>query len=140
MKSVADHYLKFYGYIEEDDLNIIQKTFWSDLRSLLYKKICKGPEGRLQWDYISGKRSKDSEGRRILLSDRNTKILQNLVDYYQTEEGREQLAMYDIHPVPDHIDVLMENLCNAPMDRDQKREEFRLFLKYKHEILRFLLR
>lgn len=140
MKSVADYYLKFYGYIDEDDLNLIQKSFWSDLRSSLYKKICKGPDGRLQWDYITGKRSRDSKGRRILLSEKNTTILQNLVDYYQTEEGRDQLMDYDIDPTLDHIDDLMGKLCEAPLDRDQKREEFKLFLKHKHEIMKFLLR
>jgi len=140
MKSVADYYLNFYGYIDEDDLNLIQKSFWSDLRSYLYKKICKGPEGRIQWDYITGKRSRYSDGRRILISDKNRKILQNIVDNYETEEGRAQLEKYDIHPIPENIDDLMSNLCDAPLDRDQKREEFKLSMKHKHEILRFLLR
>jgi hypothetical protein len=140
MKSYGDALVKLAGYAEdEDDLNIIQKSFWSDLRSCLFKKICKGEGGRIQWDFITGKRHKYADGRRIWLSDRNKKILEDLVAYFSTEEGREELAKYDINPIED-TDELMAMLANAIPDRDMKREEFRLFLKYKSEIMQFLLR
>jgi hypothetical protein len=141
MRSIGDDLLKASEYAEdEDDLNIIQRSYWSEMRSYLYKKICKGPEGRIQWDYLAGKRSRHANGKRILLSDRNTKILQNQVDYYSTTEGLEELEKYDIFPAPENIDDLMNRLCEAPLDREMKKEEFKLFLKHKHEIMRFLLR
>lgn len=141
MRSFGDDLLALTGYAEdEDDMNIIQRSFLSDLRSYLYKKICKGPEGRIQWDYIIGKRSRYADGRRILLSDKNTKILQNAVDFYETEEGRDQFAEYDIPHIPENIDDLMNLISNAPLDREMKKEEFKLFLKHKYEIMQFLLR
>jgi len=141
MRSYGDALVKLSGYAEdEDDLNIIQKSFWSDLRSCLFKKICKGEGGRIQWDYITGKRHRYSDGRKIWLSDRNTKILENIVTYFATEEGKEELEKYDIYPIPEHVDDLMAKLADAIPDRDMKRDEFRLFLKHKHEIMQFLLR
>jgi hypothetical protein len=141
MRSYGDALMKLAGYVEDpDDLNIIQKSYLSHLRSSLYKRICKGKGGRIQWDYITGKRTRHADGRRIWLTDKNTKILEKLVDYYATDEGREELEKYDIHPIPEHIDDLMAMLDGAPLDREMKRDEFRLFLKYKDEIMQFLLR
>jgi hypothetical protein len=141
MRQLADDLMKLAGYSDDnDDLNIIQRSYWSEMRSHLYKKICKGEGGRAQWDYITGKRSREADGRRIRLTAKNEKYLQAIVDFFDTEEGRLELEKYDIHPIPDHIDGLMEMLCEAPLDREMKREEFKLFLKHKHEIMQFLLR
>ena len=141
MRSYGDALVKLAGYAEdEDDLNIIQKSFWSDLRSYLFKKICKGEGGRAQWDYITGKRHRYSDGQRIWLTEKNTKILEDIVVYFATEEGREELDKYDINPVPEHIDDLIGMLADAVPDREMKRDEFRLFLKHKSEIMQFLLR
>jgi hypothetical protein len=140
MRSFGDNLMKLAGYAEdEDDLNIIQKSFWSDLRSHLFKKICKGEGGRTQWDFITGKRHRYPDGSRIWLSKKNTKILEDLVAYFATEEGREELDKYDINPI-ENTDDLMGMIANAIPDREMKREEFKLFLKYKSEIMRFLLR
>lgn len=141
MTSYGDALLRQSGYDEDpDDLNIIQKSYWSDLRSYLFKKICKGKGGRTQWEYITGKRSRNADGTRIQLTEDNTRILESLVAYYETDEGREELDKYDIHPIPEHPDDLIEKISEALPDRKMKREEFKLFLKHKDKIMRFLLR
>lgn len=141
MRNYGDDLLKLAGYENDpDDLNIIQKSYWSDLRSYLFKKICKGKGGRTQWEYITGKRSRNADGTRIQLTEDNTRILESLVAYYETDEGREELEKYDIHPIPEHPDDLIEKISEALPDRKMKREEFKLFLKHKDKIMRFLLR
>jgi hypothetical protein len=108
MRSHGDDLMKLSGYSEdEDDLNIIQKSYWSRVRACAYKRICKGKDGANQWAYITGKKSRYADGKRIRLSEKNEKYLSSIVEYYATEEGREELEKYDIFPIPEHTDDLV---------------------------------
>ena len=95
--------------------------------------------GATQWAYITGKKSRHVDGRRIQFSDKILKHLWNAVNYLNSEEGLEELKELGISEVPDHIDGLVNLIANARVDRDIKRDQFRLFLKHKHKIMRYLL-
>jgi hypothetical protein len=142
MGTLADDLMRLYGEedSDEDDLDLIQKTFWSDLRAELYKKICRGEGGYNQWALITGKKTRYPDGQRIRLSDKTVRYLQEVVDFFGTAEGREDLEMAGITKIPEHIDDITGMIGDALVDRAIKREQFRLFLKHKYRIMRFLLR
>lgn len=117
---------------------LLRDKFWSKIRGDLYKKIMRGAGGKLQWDYVMGIRSRDSTGKKIWLTEKNEKRLQRIVDYLNSEEGRDDLMQIgDMNP-PENTDSLIEIIQGASTDRQIKKEELRLFLKYKNRILKYL--
>jgi len=142
MNSIADFYMKRYGGkdLDEDDVNLIHASFWSGIRASLFKKIAvKGKGSSYQWAYITGKKSIYPDGQRIQLSRKTEKYLWDMVGYLNSEEGMEELHDLGIMEAPDHIDGLINIIADAKTDRDIKRDQFRLFLKHKHKIMKFLL-
>ena len=137
----SDFYMKRYGEEElnEDDINLIHDSFWSSIRASLFKKIAKGTGGQTQWAYIVGKRSRHIDGQRIKFSRKVEKHLWAMVEYLNSEEGLDELMDHGINKAPEHIDDLVDIIANAKTDRDIKRDQFRLFLKHKHKIMKFLL-
>jgi hypothetical protein len=118
---------------------LLRDKFWSKIRGDLYKKVMRGPGGKLQWDYVMGIRSRDKDGKRIRLTEKNEKRLQRIVDYLNSEEGRDELIQLgDTSPPPGDTDSLLEIIQGASTDRQIKKEELWLFLKYKNRILKYL--
>jgi hypothetical protein len=126
---------------EEDEVTLlIREKFWAETRSNIYKKICKGKGGYNQWAYIIGRKRFDKEGNKIRLTDKSKKILQEVVDYLDSEEGKEELLKINILESIDHIDILIGYIQEARLMEEIKIEEFRLYLKNRDKILKFLLR
>jgi hypothetical protein len=126
---------------EENEVHsLMQDVFWSFTRLHLYKEICKGKGGSTQWAFITGKKSRDKLGKRIQLTDKNISILQRTVDYFNTEEGIEELLNLGITTPPDHIDDLVSIIADSPTREQTKKEEFKMFLKYRERIFKFLSR
>jgi hypothetical protein len=117
---------------------LLRDKFWSKIRGDLYKKMMKNPEGWLQWQYFSGVRSRDREGKRIRLAEKNRKYLEGIVHYLNSSDGKENLLQVGILEPPEDTDCLVDILQGAKSDRQIKKEELQLFLKYKSKILRFL--
>lgn len=133
--------MKQYGReeLDEDDINLIQESFWSGIRASLFKKISKGEGGRYQWMYIIGKISRYPDGSKISLSDKSIKYLDKVVTYLNSTEGREELIDIGITDSPEDIDELVGIIRYSKNDRTIKKEQFRLFLKHKHKIMKYLL-
>jgi hypothetical protein len=128
-----------YEEEEEDDVtSLIRDKFWAEIRSGMYKNICKGKGGYNQWAYIIGRKRFDKEGNKIRLTDKSNKVLQELVDYFDSEEGREELLKINILEPIDHIDTLIGYIQEARLMEEIKVEEFRLYLKNRDKILKFL--
>jgi hypothetical protein len=125
--------------LDEDDINLIHESFWTGIRASLFKKISKGEGGRYQWTYIIGKISRYPDGARISLSDKSIKYLDKIVTYLNSTEGREELLDIGIKEPPEDIDELIGILKFSKNDRTIKKEQFRLFLKHKHKIMKYLL-
>lgn len=144
MDDMVSYLLKQYGdeELEEAEIDLIKESFWSGIRASLFKKIVKkNIKGcQFQWSYIIGKRTRDYKGNRILLDKRSEKYLWKIVDYLNSTEGLEDLQDLGIQKAPEHIDDLIEIIRSSKNDREIKREQFRLFLKHKHKIMKFLLR
>ena len=140
MNSLAKEFIKLYGEeeLDKNDINLIQESFWSEIRASLYKRILKGKDGGYQWAYITGKKSRYPNGARIQLSERSIKFLWQTVEYLSSSEGLEKLNELGLE-APGHIDELVDIIADTKTDRVIKREQFRLFLKHKHEIMKFLL-
>ena len=133
--------MRRYGEeLNEEEVDLIKESFWSSLRSDLYKKIIRDIDGAYQWAYITGKKNYYSNGKRIYLSAQSIKYLSQVVTYLNSEEGVQELMDLGISNPPEHIDELMSILAFSKTDRELKRDQFRLFLKHKHKIMRFLLR
>ena len=134
--------MKRYGEegLDVEGVDLIKESFWSDLRSSLYKQIAVGAGGSYQWGFITGKKSHYSDGKRIHLSDESFKCLGHTVAYLQSEEGLSELMEHGIPYPPEHIDDLIDLITFAKTDREIKKDQFRLFLKHKNKIMQFLLR
>lgn len=127
-------------YQEYDELmNLLREAFLQKIRSDLFNKISRGPGGQTQWKFIMGIKTRYPDGRRIILSERNRVLLEQCVDYMNTEEGLEELRQLGIEP-PEHPDGLIGLIQSAKKDREMKAECFRLFLKYQGQILEYLTR
>lgn len=141
MSDMVDHYMRLYGECDEDNCNLIRETFWSGVRAVLYKKIgYRGKDCTYQWAKITGKKIKYPNGKRIELSEKAIKHLWHIVEYLNSEEGLDELRSIGIMYPPEHIDDLINEISDAKTDREIKREQFRLFLKNKHKIMKMLLR
>jgi hypothetical protein len=125
---------------EEDDevQKLMVDVFWSYARAHLYNEIHRGKNGFTQWFFITGKKSRDRHGARIQLTERNTKILWNMVNYFNTDEGREELLKIGVVDPPEHIDDLISIIADSKTREETKAEEFRMFLKNRERILKFL--
>jgi hypothetical protein len=136
----------YYEYLNEEDENeddvssLIREKFWAKIRSNVYKKVCRGIGGYTQWAYIVGRKTYDNCGNRITLTDKNKRILQEIVDYLNSTEGRNELLDMSIIEVPDHVDTLISYIQDAKKIEEVKVDEFRLYLKHKDKILKFLSR
>lgn len=140
MNDMVDYYMKLCGEVDEDNKELIRETFWSGVRSILFKKIAvKGKDCSYQWAKITGKKLRYPNGRRIELSDKTKKYLWQMVERLNSIEGLDDLREIGILEAPEHIDDLINEIGHAKTDREIKREQFRLFLKNKHKIMKFLL-
>jgi hypothetical protein len=139
---MSDYYYLMHDLYEEDDevTSLMRDKFWARIRSTLYKKICKGQGGANQWAYITGRKRTDRYGDKILLTDRNKKFLQNIVDYLDSTEGRDDLIEIGITEPPDHIDLLIDYVQSAKTMQEIKLEEFRMYLKNRDKIWQYLAR
>lgn len=86
------------------------------------------------------KRLKDSKGKRIQLTERNKEKLNNVVDYLNSVEGRDELIQIGITDELNHYDDLIEIIRNAKTKSEIKKDEFRSFLKHKSKIMSYLTR
>jgi hypothetical protein len=126
---------------ECNEMNQLQiDQFWANLRSNLYKQICVGKGGANQWAYITGKRFKDSKGNKIQLTEQNKEKLNNLVDYFSSSEGSDELFQIGISDSFNHYDDIIEIIRNAKSKTEIKKDEFRSFLKHKSKIISYLTR
>ena len=139
---LAEDLMRRYGEeLNDEEVDLIKESFWTGIRSSLYKKIIKCKDGGYQWAYITGRKNRYSDGRRISLSKESLAILWGAVGYLQSEEGQEELMDIGIlDDTPEHVDDLISLVSGAKTDREIKADQFRLFLKHKHKIMRFLLR
>lgn len=125
---------------EAEEVNgVLRDSYITDLRKGLFKAITMRRGGPTDWAYITGKKSRDKHGRRLVLSEYARSELQKVVDFLNLEENEEELREMGISP-PDHIDGLVDLIQNAKTDRVMKADEFRLFQKHKDKILRYLAR
>jgi hypothetical protein len=123
-------------------IELMQDIFWSRIRSALYKKIRehKGLETFYQWEYIAGRRSKDSKRNNIRLSDKSLNVLEATVEYLNSTEGKDDLLQVEIYDPPENVDDLMDRIQNAKNDKQMKAEIFRVFLKHQNHLLKYLKR
>jgi hypothetical protein len=140
--SLAEDLMRRYSEeLNESEIDLIQESFWTGLRSALYKKIIRCKDGWYQWAYITGKKNRYANGKRIILAPEILTILWGTVNYLQSVEGQEELMDIGItNDTPEHVDDLISLISEAKTDREIKADQFRLFLKHKHKIMRFLLR
>jgi len=124
---------------ENDEMsNILQERFWSCIRASLYKKICKGRGGSNQWAYIMGRKRFDSKNNKICLTEKNISTLQRTCEHLNSEEGMTDLLKVGITEAPEHYNDLINILSNSKNRSHIKKEEFKLFIKHKDEIIHFL--
>jgi hypothetical protein len=141
----ADQLAKMYeceGHeidVEKDNQKFLEESFWSCVRANLYKKICKGKGGGIQWAYITGKRSYDSNNYKISLTEKNIKLLENTAESFNTEEGLNYLKQYGVYEVPQNSDDLITILQQSKTKSDIKKEEFKLFLKHKERLIEYIV-
>ena len=125
--------------IQENEVTVLLRDkFWSKIRGDLYKKMAKGHGGKIQWEYLTGIRSRDASGKRIKFTDKNYTRLEGIVQYLQSSEGRDALLEIGVMNPPEDPDSLVEILQGSKSDRQIKKEELNLFLKYKEKILQYL--
>jgi hypothetical protein len=132
----GDFLMRQYGEekVDREDSNIIRDSFWSSVRSTLFKKIHNREGGQLQWLYIIGKRSRDSTGRKIVLNSWTVDCLEKMVKYLNSLEGLEEVYKHQNYEVPEHIDDLINKIRNSDTDRTIKRRFFRLLMKHRFDI------
>lgn len=125
---------------EAEEVNaVLRDSYITGIRKGLFKAICKRRGGPIDWAYITGKKSRGRDGRRITLSKYAQAELQKVVDYLNMEEVEEELRDMGLIP-PDHLDDLIDLIQGAKTDRVMKAEEFRLFQKHKEKVLKYLAR
>lgn len=107
-----------------------QKVFFSKLRSELFKKITKKQSGVEQWRYIIGKQNRKKTGELITINEQTKNTLQEIVDYYNTEEGKDILRNMDIE-LPSHIDDVISWIRESIDSKELKNEIFRFQMKNK---------
>ena len=125
---------------EAEEVNaVLRDSYITGIRKGLFKAINKRRGGPMDWAFITGKKSREKDGRRITLSKYALRELQKVVDYLNTEEVEGDLREMALTS-PDHIDGMIDLIQGAKTDRVMKAEEFRLFQKHKEKILRYLAR
>jgi hypothetical protein len=138
-----DNYWMYLSDVGEDNdemSSLLREAFWSGIRASLYKSICKGGGGFNQWAFITGKKTRDSHGRKIRLFDESIAAMQKVVDYLESTEGQDELKELGITNCPDSPDALMSIICDVKTTNEVKRDEFRAFLSHKHKVLEYLSR
>jgi hypothetical protein len=124
---------------EADDMaSLLRERFWTVIRSSLYKKICKGKGGFTQWAYITGRKSRDSKNRKIVLSKDSLLVLEKIVNYLNSSDGIGELVDVGVLNPPEHYDDLIGIIRESMNVRDMQREEFLAFLKHKNRVLFYL--
>ena len=125
---------------DKSESSLLREGFWARLRATLFNKISKGPGGPDQWAFITGKKRRDSEGNKLYLMEKNFKILERTVEHLNTEGGRDQLMEIQESNIPDSVDDLIDIIQATRTKEEVKRDEFRLFLKHRERIMRYLLK
>ncbi|MDD5394943.1 MAG: hypothetical protein PHE17_18145 [Thiothrix sp.] len=90
-----------------DDPVVNKQIFLRDVKSGIRKSILDQPGGQEQWDYVMGKKIRNSRGELIHLSDKTKAVLKDEFDYHNTEEGRDFLTSIGMseNPFADFEDV-----------------------------------
>jgi hypothetical protein len=109
----------------------------TDIRSNLYKKICKGEGGLNQWKYIIGIKSMDASRNKIKLTKRNIQYLEQVV-HYLNGEGKSDIETFGITLY--NYDDLIELIRNSKTVKQLKNDEFRMILRNKKRLVNFLCR
>lgn len=124
----------------EDISQLQQNRFWSELRA----KVCSWLRERkgtfYEWELIAGRKSRDQKGNRIRLSKDTLHMLQQIVDYLNSEEGQVHLMQIGIEEIPQDTDELLGKIMNATPLNYIKEKEFQIFIQYRQKILDYLQR
>jgi len=138
--SYSDWCMHYYGYelneeclLEQEESSLRRDAFFSGIRSQVYKNVCKGVDGRYQWNLVSGKRHYRKDGSKIHLAKETTSVLSRIFERFNETEGRDLLFELNIS-VPENEDDVIEWISNALPKREISARAFRFVLaKYKKQ-------
>jgi len=126
---------------EAEEVNaVLRDSYITGIRKGLFKSIRKRKGGNQDWAYITGKESWGKDGLRITLSRHALTELRRVIDHLNTEDMEGELRELGVYPPPDSTDGLISLIQGAKTDRVMKADEFRLFMKHKERILKYLAR
>jgi hypothetical protein len=124
----------FYSNFNIQELKIRKLYFFSKVRKESFNFITRKSSGCQQWRYITGKQNRTKIGL-ITLNDRSKTYFQKMVDYYNSEDGNNDLKKLSID-TPESIDDIIDWIRNAYTTREMKNKLFKYAMnKIKEEIL-----
>jgi hypothetical protein len=107
-----------------DDPAINRAALARELRKKLETQVRKQPGGNDQWNFITGKITRDSQNNLLTKSPKTQALLEAIVDYYQ-KEGQEivdgQLGGGTLFNHPDDVAYFIGNAPSAKELRDMKK-------------------
>ena len=101
-KNAADLRKKIYGETVTQEVEVNGK------KKRVSMFIPAQKNGKQQWDLISGKKTRDAQGRLVGLTDKSRSELQKIYDYYETTDGKADALKWlgkSDNPFTDYEDV-----------------------------------
>jgi hypothetical protein len=139
--SMVAYYANLYGCDDEvddlmtKDVEIKRAIFFSRLRSSLYRKIISQVGGLEQWLFITGKKSKTSDGRSIRLSLHSVRVLEEIVAWCESTDGMIELVRVGV-TAPEHPDDVVNWVQEALTSKELSKYTFKFALqKFRREYI-----